>query len=68
MAEDSNIKDSVLGEAPAKFLLLCLRILSKLKHFLVGCLTFNVVKIEHLRLLKQYICEGEGTWVKVLCD
>ena len=68
VAEDCNIKNSVWGKAPAKFWELCLRILSKLKHFLVYVWLLNVVKIEYLRLLKQYIAEGEGTWVKVLCD
>ena len=55
VAEDCNIKNSVWGKAPAKFWELCLRMLSKLKHFLLWCLTFNVVKIEHFRLLKQYM-------------
>jgi hypothetical protein len=55
VAEDCNIKNNVWGKAPAKFWELCLRMLSKLKHFLLWCLTFNVVKIEHLRLLKQYM-------------
>ena len=56
VAEDCNIKNSVWGKAPAKFWELCLRMLSKLKHFLLWCLTFNVVKIKHFRLLKQYMC------------